>query len=165
MTNHLVKALLLCIFFQLLGCVSVNFPESKILKSTEYSVVDPQYPFEKISSPGFDRSWRNKQLGTALGVLSECGVATENSLKDIQRDSFAAMRETEVVSSEEISKNETVGLRVTGKGYLNDKQVKISLALFRKEECNFIISFIGSPAGHDADLTSFNSFLEGFHLP
>lgn len=160
--------LLMVLFFPLVisSCVSVNLGNNSPTKNTYVRFASPKAPYTDIRIESADSAWQNSQTGTTLSYLSVCKDTSDPSLSSMQISSLKGFDNLAVQSEETIPFNEREGRKVVADGSLDGVPVTIRLLLFKKNNCNYTLSMVGTKKRfNDFDQKSFDDFTASFRAP
>lgn len=162
MRNHtLVFAMSL-----LLGsCISVQLPGGKATSAQDVEYKAPPAPYKDIATSKSDKAWISSETGNTLSYLSECSVANEPSLQQMENESLSAMTHVQVLKMEEITFNGRAARLSVTKGSVDGVPVQISLLVFKKNGCNYTLSYGGLEKNFSHEEKFFDSFKESFKAP
>lgn len=152
-------------FLLMTSCVSVNLSGGKVKKADNVKYFEPQPPFLSIDNQQVDKGWQNKNNGNTIAFLSECNSKTEISLKMMETESLSSLANLKVLKSEVSSFNDRESLSTLAEGQVDGVQVKLQLLLFKKNDCNYTLSFVGRKKFFDKDSSIFQKFYEEFKAP
>lgn len=161
MRNHVF----VCIMSLLLGsCVSVNLPGRKSVpaKGVEFSA--PGAPYRAIKSVNSDKAWLSERTGNTISFASDCGGA-DPSLQQMETESLLALSNLEITSSETLMFNGREARKSVSAGTVDGVPVKLSLLVFKKNNCNYVLSYGGVAAQFDAETSYFENFIARFKAP
>ena len=159
------------LFYSLLfivsGCISLStfLPSSKIKKAENVKFLQVPNPYKSISNPGIDRAWQNYTNGNTLAFSSECDLQTDLTLKAIEQENLSALNDLKILDSQLITFNEREGLETVAEGQVDGVSIRIALVIFKKNNCNFTLSYVGRKKYFESDLPIFKTFKEGFRVP
>lgn len=162
MRNH-ITVCILSIFLQ--SCVSVQLPGSKVASARNVDFQSPPHPFKEISAKSPDKSWISDQTGNTISYLSECNLNVELSLEQIEGESIATLNNLSLISYESADYNGRSSRFSTYRGTLDGVPVQISLVIFKKNGCNFILSYGGVKAKFNIEESYFKAFISSFKAP
>lgn len=148
--------------FILNGCVSVKIASDKPTKSKDIEYNQPDKPFIKIDSPNADAAWVSNQLGNTISYLSECQLNSEINLEQIESDSLSIINDLEILDSKVIDYNQREAKQTTAQGKVDGVAIKIQLLSFKKNNCNYVLSFIGVGKNFDKEISIFDKFKQSF---
>ncbi len=162
MRNHLV-IFILSLFLN--ACVSVELPGSKVSSAKDVQLQEPAAPFKPIKSANADRAWQSEKSGNTISYLSECGNATDPSLLQLETDSLAAVSKMDIISTKVFDFNSRAGRSTTVSGEVDGVPIKLELLVFKKNGCNFTLSFGGVLKNFDSEQKYFEDFKNHFKAP
>ena len=162
--NH-IAVLLSFFILPIVGCVSVNLGAGKVEKASDVQFQEPKPPFQKIDNPTVDLSWQNIKNGNTIAFLSECNAKAEISIQTMETESLAALSNLKILKSEMKEFNEREAKEILAEGQVDGIAVKIQLMLFKKNSCNYTLSFVGRKKVFDKDTSEFQTFLIEFKAP
>jgi len=146
------------------GCVTVNLPKGSEGRSPSVEIQEPSKAFESIKSENADRAWKHSQSGATISFLSDCND-NPDSLQNFESDSLNALKSAKVLKSESTRINNREGQRIQILGALEGIPMKMELLAFRKNGCDYILSFVARQTAFDLQLTEFDKFIAGFQAP
>ena len=158
-------SLILFFFLGTVSCVSVNIGPTAGKKSEDVSFQIPENPFKLISTDNADKAWQSQKTGNTLAFLSECKGSVDLPLKTIEGDSVNALNQPVLVSSQTGLFNDRGSLETTADGFVDGVEVRMALMIFKKNSCNYTISYVGRKKTFDQEKTHFDKFLKGFKAP
>lgn len=162
MRNHLV----VCIMSLLLGsCVSVQFPGGKSAPAKDVEYKAPAAPYKEITTSKADKTWLSSKTGNTISYLSECGNGSDPSLSQIENESLSALSNLEVVKSEALTYNSRAAHQTVAHGEVDGIPVQISLLVFKKNGCNYTLSYGGVKEQFASEQLSFEEFKRNFKAP
>lgn len=162
MRNHFV----ICIMSLLLGsCVSVQFPGGKSTSAKDVEFKAPAAPFKEITTSKADKTWLSSQTGNTISFFSECGSSNDPSLSQIENESLSALSNLEIVKSEELTYNSRAAHQTIARGKVDGIPVQISLLVFKKNGCNYTLSYGGVQVQFSSEEPAFEDFKRYFKAP
>ena len=149
------------------GCVSIDNPLAAPIpkKATDLFFTVPAHEFKEIKNNTVDRAWQDTKNGNTIAYLSECNAKTESSLKGMEAENLAALTNVEITDSKEYIFNEREALMTTVNGQVDGVDIKLRLVIFKKNGCNFTLSFVGRKKFFGQGEKIFKSFVEDFKAP
>lgn len=156
--KHLAIVIL---FLTLTSCVSVNVSPTKATRAKDLRVKVPSNPFQPIQNSSVDQAWQSKTTGNTIAYLSECGGADVN-LKQMETESLSALTGGTILETKNSLFNERESLETLALGKVDGIEIKMKLILFKKNNCNYTISYIGRKDPYQTEESHFNDFLKGF---
>ena len=149
----------------LFGCVSVNLDSGVTKKAEKIELTEPTLNFVKIKNKTVDQAWQNVKNGNTIAYLSECNSKSDPTLKTLQDENLSALTNIEIIDSKELTFNDREALLTTANGLVDGVGIRIRLLIFKKNGCNYTVSFVGRKKFFLADEMSFSKFIEGFKAP
>ncbi|WP_413292576.1 hypothetical protein ACLSU7_14320 [Bdellovibrio sp. HCB185ZH] len=150
----------------LLGsCVSVELPGGKVTAAKDVEFSEPGGDYSKIKSKGTDRAWQSSKTGNTISYVSECGSNTDVSLQTLETESLSALNKLEVLKTEEKPFNGRASRQTTSVGSIDGVPVALSLVVFKKNGCNYTLSYGGVEKQFNSELPVFENFKANFKAP
>lgn len=161
-----MKSSLLCIMMLSMGgCVSVQLGGSKSIRAKGITYTKPDSRFEKASADNVDEIWRNPRNGNAISYLSECGDSSDPSLISVEQGVLSGLYPYTYESQKDIMFENRAARRVSVKGVVDGVPSLVDLLIFKRNNCLYILSYVGLEQHHQEDLKVFDRFTQGFHAP
>ncbi|UXR64252.1 hypothetical protein EZJ49_14385 [Bdellovibrio bacteriovorus] len=154
-----------CILSVLLAsCVSVNLPGRKSVpaKGVEFSA--PSSPFKAIDSASSDKAWLSGATGNTISFVSDCGGA-DPSLQQMETESLAALSNLDVKTSDSVMFNGREARQTVATGTVDGIAVQLALVVFKKNNCNYTLSYGGVQKQFAAEQNHFEQFKAQFKAP
>lgn len=151
--------------FAMSACVSVSISQPPPSKAKKVSFTEPQTPFAAFSTENADKAWQSEKTGATIAYLSECQGNMDTQLKTVESESLTAITRPVVLSSKTGLFNERESIETLAEGSIDGIHVKISLVVFKKNGCNFTITYMGRKTRFDSELNLFSRFKESFVVP
>ncbi|MGZ3774889.1 MAG: hypothetical protein ACXVCN_14280 [Bdellovibrio sp.] len=162
MKNHFV----ICIMSLLIvSCVSVKFPSGKVTSAKDVELKAPGLPFKEIAIPNSDKAWLSEKTGNTISYQSECGGNGELSLQQLETDSLSALTNLEIKKEEELLFNGRAARQSLSEGLVDGVPVQLALLVFKKNGCNFTLSYGGTKKNFDNEKHFFENFKNDFKAP
>ncbi|GIL17623.1 MAG: hypothetical protein BroJett040_13740 [Oligoflexia bacterium] len=152
------------LFLLLTSCVSVNVNPSKVTRAKDVEFIAPSSPFHSIQNNSVDQAWQSKNTGNTIAYLSECG-GSDISLKQMETESLSAISQPNILESKTGTYNDRESLESLAAGKVDGIEIKMKLILFKKNNCNYTISYIGRKDPFSAEENYFQKFISGFKAP
>jgi hypothetical protein len=86
-------------------------------------------------------------------------------LKGLESEALSALNNMQVISHESWTYNDREALRSMSEGQVDGVSVKMSLVIFKKNNCSFTLSYVGRSSLFPANQTEFSAFVERFQVP
>ncbi len=147
------------------GCVSVQLPGAVAKKATGIIYVEPTKPFESIKSDGADKVWLSKKTANTIAYLTECESPNDPGLKQLESEYLNALGKLEITKSETSTFNGRESLSTSANGEIDGINVQVKLLIFKKNNCNYTLSYSGVKKKFDSELKYFDQFVESFKVP
>lgn len=147
------------------SCVSVKIGGAKGTPATGVSFQAPTNPFKEIKSESADQAWLSARTGNTISFLSECGNPADAGLSQIENESLAALSELKIIKTEDATFNERAARRTIAQGQVDGVSVQISLLIFKKNGCNYTLTYGGVTKQFSAEENIFQQFQSQFKAP
>ncbi len=163
--RHLTSKIFLLLFsISLCCCVSVKIASDGPKKSKDISLESPAGEFEKIKTEGADVTWLNKKNGNSISYYSECNLSNDISLQSIQNESFSALSEVNVTNTQSATFNDRESLQTEADAAIDGVPIKISLIIFKKNGCNYTLTYAGRKEKFAQNQPEFKKFAKEFRV-
>jgi hypothetical protein len=157
--------LFIIVMFTHVACVSVNLDGGKISKANGVKFSEPKSPFKKIDNPSVDSAWQNPSTGNTIAYLSECGNKGDITLAAMENENVSAISSAKVIRTALKEYNSREAKESTVEGIVDGIPVKMTLIVFKKNGCNYTLSFVGRKKYFEDDFNNFKFFKENFFAP
>lgn len=147
------------------SCVSVKLGDSKIASAKGVRFSSPGFPFKQIKVANSDRSWLSEKTGNTISFLSECGSNVDLSISQIETDSLSALNKVEVLQAEVTEYNGREAHKTLVTGELDGIPVQLALLVFKKNNCNYTLSYSGVKKNFASEESYFQNFINDFKAP
>lgn len=167
MKNHLRIAFFAfnAIFIWLmLGCVSVKLPSSKTQKATSVIYPKPSSTFVRFYPEHVDAAWRNSKNGNSISFYSECKNDDGPSHKSIQKGLLRSISSAKVQRELSVQVSREKALRSIISGEVDGKVSLVDLIIFNKEDCIFILTYVGKKDSFLENQKDFEKFYTEFEV-
>lgn len=148
-----------------ISCVSVNLGSGKSEKAADIQLSEPGEPFVSTKDSMSDRLWTSSKTGNSISYLSECSLKADPSLEALQSDYTTVLKNPEITTSELVNFNRREGIRFQSKGTLDGVRVKFEALIFKKNNCNYTLTYGGREKNFDKEQKFFEQFLKDFVVP
>jgi hypothetical protein len=166
MKNHHLRHFVFALVSLALGaCVSVNIPTSAGSPAKDVKYEEPPSPFKDIKVKTADKAWISAKTGNTISYLSDCHSPTDPSLSQLESESLAVLDKLSVVNTKQIEFNGREATTTIAQGEVDGVPVKTQILVFKKNSCNFTLSYGGVHAKFDAEEKLFQKFTESFKAP
>lgn len=161
MRNHLF----ICSFVLFLGaCVSVQLPGGKSTPAEDVEYAAPAAPYKLISTNSADRAWLSASTGNTISFLSECG-ANDPSLQQMETETLSALNSLKIIETKDLSFNGRAARQTVAQGKVDGVPVQILVIIFKKNGCNYTLSYGGIEKNFQVEAAAFESFKQSFKAP
>lgn len=147
------------------SCVSVRLATPLSHRASGIIYAEPSRPFKKDSKVEVDAAWKNNDNGNLISYLSDCKDITDPSLDSILQGSLSGLTDLKVEATQSPTVQGREARRMTATGRVDGVPTKIDLLAFKRNECIFILGYVGVPKAFDQDLPQFERFIQGFRAP
>lgn len=166
MKNHHFRLFIFTSLCLALGaCVSVNIPTAAGTRASDVKYVEPSSPFESITIKTSDKAWISKKTGNTISFLSDCNSSTDPSLRQLEGESLGVLDKLKILHTQQIEFNNREASLVTAQGEVDGVPVQSQLLVFKRNNCNYTLSYGGLRDNFDAESTYFQKFMESFRAP
>jgi hypothetical protein len=160
-----LKNILLIMILLLSGCVSVKIGGAKGVPATGISLEAPAAPFKEIKSSSADRAWLSDKTGNTISYFSECGNPNDPSLATLESDALTALNDYQTLKSQDLTFNERAARQTTAHGQVDGVDVQLMVVVFKRNSCNYTVSYGGVQKNFDKESGAFQKFLSKFKAP
>lgn len=147
------------------SCVSVELKGTKTTSAKDVQFREPASPFREIKAPNSDRAWLSERTGNTISFASECGNAVDPSLSEIESESLSVLSNLKVTKAEEGQFNGRGAQMSSAIGEVDGVPVQISLLVFKKNGCNYVLSYSGVQKQFSLEEKYFQDFVNSFKAP
>ena len=147
------------------GCVSVELPSSKTTSAKDVQWSEPSSPFKEIKATNADKTWLSSRTGNTISFLSECGNTADPSLQTLEAESLSAVGKINTISSRIYDFNGRAARNSVSSGEVDGVPVQLELLVFKKNGCNYTLSYGGVMKQYDAEHKIFEDFKQNFKAP
>jgi hypothetical protein len=147
----------------LCDCRSLLIPAAAPIRKAEHvAFTAPKAPYQVISSANADVAWLSSKTGNTISFLSECESPADPSMKQIQNESLSVLNNLKVESDDEVPYNGRQALVSVATGHVDGVPIKMKLVIFKKNNCNYTLSYAGVEKNFSPELPEFNRFMQNF---
>ena len=147
------------------GCVSVELPNSKTTTAKDVQWSSPGGPFKEIKAANADRTWLSSSTGNTISYLSECGNTADPSLQILESESLSAISRMTPVSAKGFDFNGRAARESVSSGEVDGVPVQLKLLVFKKNGCNYTLSYGGVLKNFSSEEKYFEDFKKNFKAP
>lgn len=145
------------------SCVSVNLPGRKSVPAKGVEFSSPASPFKSIDAANSDKAWLSSSTGNTISFVSDCGGA-DPSLQQMETESLAALSNLDV-KSDTLMFNGREARQSVATGTVDGIAVQLALLVFKKNNCNYTLSYGGVQKQFAAEQKHFEDFKAQFKAP
>lgn len=147
------------------SCVSVSLEKSEAVRAKNVRFRAPEPPFEEIKIPNSDKTWISAVSGNTISFLSDCQKNSDPTLEQMQGDSFSVLEGLHNSESETLTFNSRQALLMTSEGLVDGVPIKMKALVFKRNACNYTLTYAGVSKKFPRELDQFKSFLQSFSAP
>lgn len=163
--NHPFRFLAGIFFLLFAGCVSVSLNTGKAKKAEGLVFTAPKDPFRSLKAENADQAWQSEKTGNTIAFLSECQLPSDVDLRTIESDSLTALSQIKIISSYTGNYNNRESLDTLAEGQVDGVPVQLRLTVFKKNGCNYTLSYVGTKNSFEKELKEFEALKESFKAP
>lgn len=159
MKKLLVAAILIILSpLFIISCVSTLLQEKAPTFSSEVHFIAPPVPFIRMNKSIFP-SWKNKNTGNILTILSDCQAGNTASLSELQRLIEDSVENPNRLTESYIAFQEKPALQRLIRAEVDGSPLEIKSIAFKRISCGYVVSLSGKPEKINLDRASLESFL------
>jgi hypothetical protein len=147
------------------GCVSVSLATKAEKRATGVKYDSPASPFQSESRHDVDGAWKNPKTGNLISYLTDCQDENDPSLDSVLQTALGGLTDMKTEKKESPTIEGREGRRTVVSGKVDGIASKIDMLAFKRDECIFILSYVGVEKPFEKDHAAFDKFIEGFHAP
>lgn len=118
----------------------------------------------ELKTQSGDKTWIEKDSKNTISFMSECGGA-DPSLDILSNEVHSVLTESESKPPQKDIYNDREALFQESHGKIDGIPMKISSVVFKKNSCNYVITYSGQSKNFDQHKSVFSEFLRGFKAP
>jgi len=147
------------------GCISISTPkaEKKIAKGIDFTA--PKNPYAEFQLDSADRAWQNPSTGNTISFMSSCDGSGDQSLESLFESSIEGIENLRISDQRKIPFNQREALESTILGKVDGIGIQVRLIIFKKNNCTFNLSYIGSLSSYMKGYSDFANFVKEFKVP
>lgn len=147
------------------ACVSVKLPSATGTPAKNVEFHTPEKPYQEIKVLTGDKAWLSSKTGNTISFLSDCNGTIDPTLQQLERESLAVFDKLMILQTKTIDFNGREALITQAQGEVDGVPVKTELIVFKKNNCNYTLSYGGVLKNFDTEKKYFDSFSESFKAP
>ncbi|NJL23736.1 MAG: hypothetical protein HC902_00155 [Calothrix sp. SM1_5_4] len=163
------SALLFFMLFVFSGCVTVKLDTgmngSSAKRAEGVSYKEPGQPFVKEQRSDVDASWQNPRNGNVISFITDCKDPSDPSLQSIVGGMLAGLPGLKIESDQEQMVQGREGRRVLASGKVDGVPSQTDLLVFKRNQCIYVLSYVGVKKSFNEDRAEFERFIQGFRAP
>lgn len=162
MRTHILNLTLFFLISLLSACVSIDIKQKELLKSNQIEI-NPPKNFSSKEIEGLDYYWMNEN-GNSISVKTACDDPADPLLSDIEKASLNNLEVLTAISRKNIMFNSRAALKSQSFIQLDGVAVFLELFIFKKNNCNYIISYVGTKQNYQKQLQDYENFLKNIRV-
>lgn len=147
------------------GCVTVKLGGQESQRADGVAFREPSPPFTRDHRDEVDAAFKNHRNGNVISYLSDCKDPTDPPLDSIVAGVLAGLTDPKIESKETVQMLGREGRRVVAFGKVDGVASAIDLLVFKRNQCIYILSYVGVKTAFPDNRADFNRFVEGFKVP
>ena len=156
----------LCVSTLLVGCVTVNLGGPKGGKrASGVTFIAPPAPFEKDGRDDVDAAWKNGRNGNVISYLSDCKDPSDPTLDTIISGVLSGLNDLHFESQRDLTFGGRGARRSLATGKVDGVPTKIDLLVFKRNQCIYVLNYIGVLPAFGENTREFERFLAEFRAP
>lgn len=146
------------------SCVSIGVEEPKFTKDSQV-MYEPPNGFLPVEQEHVDKAWKNINNGNSISFLSECTSQSDLPHTRIREGIISGLHNRLILKEEMIDFNKRKALISTLTGTVDGIDIKSEIVILKKNNCTYILTYIGIDEKFDINHLNFQTFLQGFKVP
>lgn len=164
MYSHLRIALLLAFCSTFSACVSLSLsPETKVSKDLYFA--EPQSNFESRDSDNLDGYFVEPASGNSISIKSSCYDPADPKIETLEVAAFSGMTVVKEVKRAKTQFSKREALHSLKEVRIDGVPVMVEMLIFKKNNCNYLISHVGVKTNFNKTKNDFDSFLKNVRAP
>lgn len=161
----MILRLLPVLLFTSTACVTVNVGNRDAQKADGVRFKQPDSSFEEYDDKSVDRAWRNRTNGNTISFYSECGDPGDPPLDQVVNGVLSGLNRIKIEISETTEIQGREARHVLASGHVDGVATRIELNVFKRNQCLYILSYVGVDQKFDENRTNFAKFVKEFRAP
>ncbi|MCB9025907.1 MAG: hypothetical protein H6625_06290 [Bdellovibrionaceae bacterium] len=158
-----IYSLFLILFFFNTSCVSVGIESPTIEKSESVLYTEPKN-YIKFEQEPLDAAWKNPKNGNTISFLSECNGHSDPTYESIRDGILSGLRDVKIDKQEMVTFNNRQAFISTVSGSVDGVPAKLNITILKKNNCIFVITYVGLNLYFEDDIKTFSDFMKGFNV-
>jgi len=165
MKKNTTKFIIICFSILFLcQCVSVRIAKKEIEPAKNYKIENPVKPFELMSSPFADLSWKSIKTSSVIAIQTECAKGLR-SISTVENDYIQSIEGARVIHKKNlVNKNKIEFSQILTQGKSENKDLKLMVNTFQKENCSYSLLYFAEPANFESEIKYFDFFTNTFEV-
>lgn len=164
MRKHLVLLVLVLSTWTMASCVSLDIePETEQAEDLFFSA--PKAPFVEKDTESLDAYYIEPKTGNSISIKSACYDPADPSLKSLEKSAFNGMTVVKVLNTKTEEFNNREALHSQRLVKIDGIPVIVEMMVFKKNDCNYIITHVGVEKNFNVTSTHFKDFLKDVRAP
>jgi hypothetical protein len=148
------------------GCVTVSLsPSGSGHRADGVSFHAPPSPFQKDERDDVDAAWKNPNNGNVISYLSDCHDPSDPPLDHIVQGVLAGLNDLKYDSNETRMFLDREARKVVAEGKVDGVASQTALLVFKRNQCTYILSYVGVKSTFGENAADFEKFIQGFRAP
>jgi hypothetical protein len=147
------------------GCVSVSLGSHEAKHATNVRYDQPKSPFVAEDRKDVDAAWKNPKNGNLISYITDCQDENDPPLDNIVTGALTGLVDLKYEKKESPTILGREARRVDVSGRVDGVPSRIDLLAFKRDNCIYILSFVGVEKAFAQDHGQFDRFVEGFRAP
>lgn len=149
--------------FFLSSCVSVGLSKPKITPSKTLQFKAPDRPFQEVSLPDVQNTWKSEDTSNIITLQSDCNPDNEVTLESLEADAKSAFDRAQTQSTKELTFQNRRALRSRVDGDIDGVLLSMEILTLKKDGCRYVVTFSGKTI--QSELPIFETFINGLNIP
>lgn len=145
-----------------LSCVSVKIPSASGTPAKDVKYDNPAAPYSEIKVNTADKAWLSSSTGNTISFLSECNSSEDPSLEELANDNLGVLDNLKILKSDKGEFNGREALFTIAQGDVDGVLVGTRLVIFKKNGCNYTLSYGGVWKTFESERKVFDGFVSSF---
>jgi hypothetical protein len=112
-----------------------------------------------------DAAWKNPKNGNVISYLSDCQDPNDPPLEQIVAGVLGALTDLKYENEESPMVQGRESRRVLASGKVDGVPTEIDLLAFKRNQCIYILTYLGVKKTFSENHRDFGQFIEGFKAP
>lgn len=147
------------------GCVTVKLGDVESQRANGVEFREPSSPFKRDKRDEVDAAFKNTRNGNVISYLSDCKDPSDPPLDNIIAGVLTGLTDLKIEQKETVQMLGREGRRVVAAGKVDGVPSAIDLLVFKRNQCIYILSYVGVKDAFPQNRVDFNRFIEGFRVP